>query len=61
MILRVATMRDFPLAQVIGSMALLAASVVLTIWAAGKIFRVGILMYGKRPGLREVLRWLGRE
>jgi hypothetical protein len=30
----------------------------VAMWAAAKIFRTGILMYGKRPGLREVGRWL---
>lgn len=28
------------------------------IWAMAKIFRTGVLLYGKRPGLREMLRWL---
>ena len=27
-------------------------------WVAARVFRTGILMYGKRPGLREVGRWL---
>ena len=40
------------------SFALLAATVPVAIWAASKIFKTGILMYGKRPGLREVLLWL---
>ncbi len=29
------------------------------IWITGRIFRVGILMYGKRPTLPEILRWVG--
>jgi ABC-2 type transport system permease protein len=33
-------------------------STVLVTRAAAKIYRVGILMYGKRPGLRELVRWL---
>ncbi len=43
----------------------LAASVVLlmlglwgVIWVAARIYRVGILMYGKRPGVRELVRWV---
>ena len=27
-------------------------------WLAGKIYRVGILMYGKKPTVREILKWV---
>jgi ABC-2 type transport system permease protein len=40
------------------SLGILAASTVLVARAAAKIYRVGILMYGKRPGFGELLRWL---
>ena len=30
----------------------------LILWIASRIYRVGILMYGKRPNLPEILRWL---
>ena len=40
------------------SLGILAASTLLVSRAAAKIYRVGILMYGKRPSLREVIRWL---
>ncbi|HUJ60358.1 MAG TPA: ABC transporter permease [Kofleriaceae bacterium] len=40
------------------SLAILAGSTVLIARAAAKIYRVGILMYGKRPGFAELLRWL---
>jgi ABC-2 type transport system permease protein len=47
-----------PLWQVILSIIIMS----ITIWGfviiAGRIFRVGILMYGKRPTLPEVLRWI---
>ena len=40
------------------SILVLAAAVLLVTWAAAKIFRTGILMYGKKPGLFEILRWI---
>jgi ABC-2 type transport system permease protein len=36
----------------------LLAAIVLTVWLAARIFRVGVLLYGKPPALREVARWL---
>lgn len=36
----------------------LAASGAGTIWLVSKIYRVGILMYGKKPSLKELLRWI---
>ncbi|MBN2830538.1 MAG: ABC transporter permease [Candidatus Cloacimonetes bacterium] len=35
-----------------------AASVYLMLWVVAKIYRVGILMYGKKPNLKEVAKWL---
>lgn len=40
------------------SIALLAASVLGMVWLAARIYRVGVLMYGKRATLPEMLRWL---
>jgi ABC-2 type transport system permease protein len=40
------------------SLAILAGSTVLIARAAAKIYRVGVLMYGKRPTLGELVRWL---
>jgi ABC-2 type transport system permease protein len=40
------------------SLAILIISNALAVAVAGRIYRVGILMYGKRPSLREVARWL---
>src|SRR5262249_39924312 len=40
------------------SLGILVVSTVLISRAAAKIYRVGVLMYGKRPGLSELLRWL---
>lgn len=40
------------------SLLLLMGSLLVVIWLASRVYRVGILMYGKRPGIREVLRWM---
>lgn len=40
------------------SMGILAGSTLLVARIAARIYRVGILMYGKRPSLRELLRWM---
>jgi ABC-2 type transport system permease protein len=58
MVLRISAGSEVWIGEILGSMALLAATVVLVMWAAAKVFRTGILMYGKRPSLREVFRWL---
>ncbi|MFH1719715.1 MAG: ABC transporter permease [Planctomycetota bacterium] len=58
MILRLAAEGDVPTVEIVASMVLLAAAVLAMTWVAAKVFRTGILMYGKRPGLREVGRWL---
>lgn len=58
MILRLSCGAEIWIVEILGSIALLAASVLGGVWVAARIFRTGILMYGKRPGLREVGRWL---
>ena len=47
-----------PLWQLALSVVLLAASIALVVWLSARIYRVGILMYGKRPTLPEALRWI---
>jgi ABC-2 type transport system permease protein len=58
MILRLSAGADIWIVEIIASLVLLAAAVLGSTWVAAKVFRTGILMYGKRPGLREVARWL---
>ena len=40
------------------SMVLLIATFVAMVWAAGKIYRTGILMYGKKASWKELGKWL---
>jgi ABC-2 type transport system permease protein len=39
------------------SMFILVVSFVLFTWIAGRVYRVGVLMYGKKASVREILRW----
>jgi len=57
MFLRV-SIADVPMWQVGLSFVTLSLSIVAAIWFAARIYRVGILMYGKRPTLPEIVRWL---
>lgn len=43
------------------SMAMLILGFMFTVWFAGKIYRTGILMYGKKPSWKEMLRWAFRK
>lgn len=47
-----------PLWQVALSWILMALTIVAVAWVAGRIYRVGILMQGKRPTLPELVRWI---
>lgn len=47
-----------PMWQVALSIVTMGLSVWGMIWLSGRIFRVGILMYGKKPNLPEVMKWI---
>jgi ABC-2 type transport system permease protein len=47
-----------PFWQIGLSVAMLAASVWGMAWLAGRIYRIGILMYGKKPTIPEIFRWI---
>lgn len=47
-----------PYWQMALSMLLLVGGFVLLTWLAGKIYRVGILMYGKKPTYKELVKWI---
>ncbi len=59
MFLRITTLTP-PAWQIALSIALTVATIAGIIWAAARVYRVGILMYGKRPTFPEILRWVGR-
>lgn len=40
------------------SLAILIASFLAMVWVAAKIYRVGIFMYGKKPSIKELIRWI---
>jgi ABC-2 type transport system permease protein len=40
------------------SIALILVTIYAVLWISSRIYRVGILMYGKKPNLPEILRWL---
>jgi ABC-2 type transport system permease protein len=44
--------------QIALSIALLLATIYGMVWLCGRIYRVGILMYGKKPNLPEILKWI---
>ncbi len=48
---------DVPLWQMATSMLLLVLSFFFFTWITAKIYRTGILMYGKRPGWKEMIKW----
>jgi ABC-2 type transport system permease protein len=47
--------------QLVLSMALLIGGFIFTTWFAGKIYRTGILMYGKKPSWKEMIKWAFRK
>ncbi len=49
---------DVPVWQIALSLAILVLSFIGTTWMAGKIYRTGILMYGKKPSWKELWKWL---
>ena len=47
-----------PLWQQIVSLLILLGTFMLAVWFAAKIYRVGILMYGKKPSYKEIIKWI---
>jgi ABC-2 type transport system permease protein len=49
-----------PMWQMLLSIALLVLGILGVVWVAARVYRVGILMYGKRPTFPEIVRWVRR-
>ncbi len=49
---------SLPVSEVALSLAILFVSIILVTWTAARIYRVGILMTGKRPNIKELVRWV---
>ncbi len=49
---------DVPAWQLAVSMILLIGCFIFLTWLTGKIYRTGILMYGKKPSWKETMRWM---
>ena len=57
MMLRI-PLAEVPVVDIVGSIVVLILSVPVIVWAGGKVFRMGLLMYGKRPAVKEVWKAL---
>ncbi len=57
MFLRIAVQTP-PIWQIVLSLGLMVVTIIACSWLAAKIYRVGILMYGKRPTVPELIKWL---
>ena len=49
---------EIPMWEIALSAILLYITFIIVVWGAGKIYRVGILMHGKKPNIKELLRWM---
>ncbi len=57
MFLRISALTP-PTWQIVLSIVLTSLTIVAMNWAASRIYRIGILMYGKRPTFPEILKWV---
>ena len=47
-----------PMPQVLLSVGLMVASILAILWIGSRVYRIGILMYGKKPTLPELMKWI---
>ncbi|MFU8690488.1 ABC transporter permease [Rossellomorea sp. FS2] len=58
LILRLSLLDQWPWLEIIGAIAVLILSIWVMIKIAGKIFEVGILLYGKNASIGEIIKWV---
>lgn len=49
---------DIPIWQIGLSLTILFVTAISIVWLSAKIYRVGILMYGKKPSIKEMIKWI---
>jgi ABC-2 type transport system permease protein len=47
-----------PFWQIASCIGIMIATIIAMVWVCGRIYRVGILMYGKKPTLPEIIKWV---
>jgi len=52
------SLSSVPPSQLALSLALMVAALLACVWLAARIYRTGILMYGKKPSWRELWHWI---
>lgn len=52
------SLSPIPVAEVVATAATTVLGLLAVVWVAARIYRVGILMYGKRASIRDVMRWV---
>lgn len=52
------SLTQVPVSEIVLSIVLMSLTILAILWVSARIYRVGILMYGKKPNLPEILRWL---
>lgn len=55
------TVAPVPASEIAIALSSVALGAVGSVWLASRIYRVGLLMYGKRPSIREILKWVGQK
>ena len=55
------SLTSVPWWEIVASIVSMIVMIVIAIWLASRIYRTGLLMYGKRPTVRELARWVRRS